>query len=53
MLNLIIWNRNVFDIKPRTRLNWVNWKRPVLTINCMDKNYTHTKLNSVNKYFFD
>ena len=35
MLNLIAWNRTVFDIEALLRLNWVVWNRTVLTFNCV------------------
>ena len=58
MLNWIAWNRTVMTFKLRTyaklnclkwncfcMLNWIVWKRIVLTFNCLNKNYTYSKLN--------
>ena len=35
MLNGIVWNGTVFDIKTVLTLNWLFWNRTVLTFNCV------------------
>ncbi len=41
MLNLVVWNRTVFDIETVLTLNWIVWNRTVLTF----KLRTYDKLN--------
>ena len=48
MLNWIVWNGTVFDIENVLMLKWIVWDRTVLTSNCVNKNYTYTKLNYLN-----
>ena len=33
-LNRIVWNRTDFDIETLFTLNWIVWKRTVLTFTC-------------------
>ena len=35
MLNLIVWNRTVFDIETVLTLKWVVWNKAVLIFNCV------------------
>ena len=48
MLNGIGWNGTVFDIETVLTLNWIVWYRTVLTFNCVEKIYIHTKMNYLN-----
>ena len=49
MLNWTAWNRTVFNAETVLKLNWIVWYRTVLTYNCVEKIYTYTKLNCLNK----